>query len=214
MVRFQNYVMLFKMAARFPDIWALENILVPVSWQTKSENTPFWLVLSLSPTPYIIHWSRWQLFCLKTGPKLQQTAIFWLVTTWIGAQTTNSNRNIAGKKNLKSLPVAFFSQKFNIDFTVYAHKMVRFQNCVMLFKMAARFPDIWALENILVPVSWQTKSENTPFWLVLSLSPTPYIIHWSRWQLFCLETGPKLQQTAIFWLVTTWIGAQTTNLES
>ena len=44
------------------------------------------------------------------------------MTTWIGAQTTNPNRNIAGKKNLKSLPVAFFSQKFNIDFTVYAHK--------------------------------------------------------------------------------------------
>ena len=62
------------------------------------------------------------------------------MTTWIGAQTTNSNRNIAGKKNLKSLPVAFFSQKFNIDFIVYAHKMARFQNCVMLFKMAARFP--------------------------------------------------------------------------
>ena len=67
------------------------------------------------------------------------------MTTWIGAQTTNPNRNIAGKKNLKSLPVAFFSQKFNIDFTVYAHKMARFQNCVMLFKMAARFPNIWAL---------------------------------------------------------------------
>ena len=64
------------------------------------------------------------------------------MTTWIRAQTTNSNRNIAGKKNLKSLPVVFFSQKFNIDFTVYAHKMARFQNCVMLFKMAARFPNI------------------------------------------------------------------------
>ena len=69
------------------------------------------------------------------------------MTTWIGAQTTNLNRNIAGKKNLKSLPVAFFSQKFNIDFTVFAHKMARFQNCVMLFKMAARFPDIWALRE-------------------------------------------------------------------
>ena len=86
-----------------------------------------------------------------------------LVTTWIGAQPTNPNRNIAGKKNLKSLPVAFFSQKFNIDFTVYAHKMARFQNCVMLFKMAARFPNIWALGDILVPVSWQTKSKKTPF---------------------------------------------------
>ena len=85
------------------------------------------------------------------------------MTTWIGAQTTNPNRNIAGKKNLKSLPVAFFSQKFNIDFTVYAHKMARFQNCVMLFKMAARFPNIWALGDILVPVSWQTKSKKTPF---------------------------------------------------
>ena len=65
------------------------------------------------------------------------------MTTWIGAQSTNPNRNIAGKKNLKSLPVAFFSQKFNIDFTVFAHKMARFQNCVMLFKMAARFPNVW-----------------------------------------------------------------------
>ena len=34
--------------------------------------------------------------------------------------------------------MAFFSQKYNIDFTVYAHKMARFQNCVMLFKMTAR----------------------------------------------------------------------------
>ena len=85
------------------------------------------------------------------------------MTTWSEAQTTNSNRNIAGKKNLKSLPVAFFAQKFNIDFTVYAHKMARFQNCVMLFKMAARFPNIWALGDILVPVSWQTKSKKTPF---------------------------------------------------
>ena len=82
------------------------------------------------------------------------------MTTWIGAQTTNPNRNIAGKKNLKSLPVAFFSQKFNIDFTVYAHKMARFQNCVMLFKMAARFLNIWTLADILVP---QTKSKKTPF---------------------------------------------------
>ena len=130
------------------------------------------------------------------------------MTTWIGAQSTNPNRNIAGKKNPKSLPVAFFSpkslpvaffsQKFNIDFTVYAHKMARFQNCVMLFKMTARFPNIWALADILVPVSWQTKSKRPRFWLVLSLSPTPYIIHWSRWQLFCVETGPKLKQTAIF----------------
>ena len=85
------------------------------------------------------------------------------MTTWIGAQTTNPNRNIAGKQNLKSLPVAFFSQKFNIDFTVYAHKMVRFQNYVMLFKMAARFPNIWVLGDILAPVSWQTKSKKTPF---------------------------------------------------
>ena len=69
------------------------------------------------------------------------------MTTSTGAQTTNPNRNIAGKKNLKSLSVAFFSQKFNIDFTVFAHKMARFQNCVMLFKMAARFPTIWALSG-------------------------------------------------------------------
>ena len=85
------------------------------------------------------------------------------MTTCIGAQTTNPNRNIAGENNLKSLPVAFFSQKFNIDFTVYAHKMARFQNCVMLFKMAALFPDIWTLANILVPVSWQRKSRKIPF---------------------------------------------------
>ena len=79
------------------------------------------------------------------------------MTTCIGAQTTNPNRNIAGKKNLKSLPVAFFSQKFNIDFTVYAHKMARFQNCVMLFKIAARFPNIWALGDILIPVCMANK---------------------------------------------------------
>ena len=85
------------------------------------------------------------------------------MTTCIGAQATNSIRNIAGKKNLKSLPVAFFSKKINIDFTVFAHKMARFQNCVMFFKMAARFPNIWALGDILVPVSWQTKSKKTPF---------------------------------------------------
>ena len=41
--------------------------------------------------------------------------------------------------------------------------MAGFQNCVMLFKMAARCPDIWALENILVPVSRQTKYKKTPF---------------------------------------------------
>ena len=41
--------------------------------------------------------------------------------------------------------------------------MARFQNCVMLFKIAARFPDIWALEDILVPVSCRTKSKKTPF---------------------------------------------------
>ena len=99
----------------------------------------------------------------RNGPWIETNCRFLLVTTWTGAQTTNPNRNIAGKKNLKSLPVAFFSQKFNIDFTVYAHKMARFQNCVMLFKMAARFPNIWALGNILVTVSWQTKSKKTPF---------------------------------------------------
>ena len=59
---------------------------------------------------------------METGPKLKQTAIFLLVTTWIGAQTTNPNRNIAGKKNLKSLPVAFFSQKYNFHFTVEAQE--------------------------------------------------------------------------------------------
>ena len=85
------------------------------------------------------------------------------MTTCIGTQTTNLNRNIAGIKDLKSLPEAFFSQKFNIDFTVYAHKMARFQNFAMLFKMAARFPNIQALGDILVPVSWQTKSKKTQF---------------------------------------------------
>ena len=99
----------------------------------------------------------------RNGPWIETNCIFLLVNTYIGVQTTSPNRNIARKNNLKSLPVAFFSQKFNIDFSVYAHKMARFQNCVMLFKMAARFPDIWALEDILVPVSWQTKSKKTPF---------------------------------------------------
>ena len=41
--------------------------------------------------------------------------------------------------------------------------MASFQKCVMLFKMTARFPNIWALGDILVPVSWQTKSKKTPF---------------------------------------------------
>ena len=55
-----------------------------------------------------------------------------LVTTWIGAQTTNPNRNIAGKKNLKSGGI--FLSKIYIDFTVYAQKMARFHNCVMLLR--------------------------------------------------------------------------------
>ena len=41
--------------------------------------------------------------------------------------------------------------------------MARFRTCVMLFTMAARFPNIRALGNILLPVSWQTKSKKTPF---------------------------------------------------
>ena len=100
MARFQNYVMLFKMAARFPNIWALGNILVSVLWLVQSLSpTPYiihwsrWQLNKIqkdpvlarpdftvyaikSPTPYIIHWSRWQLFCVETGPKLKQTAIF------------------------------------------------------------------------------------------------------------------------------------------
>ena len=95
--------------------------------------------------------------------------------------------------------MAFFSQKFNIDFTVYAHKMARFQNCVMLFKMAARSARYLGPRGRFGTSIMENKNPKRPrFWLVLSLSPTPYIIHWSRWQLFCLETGPKLQQTAIF----------------
>ena len=121
------------------------------------------------------------------------------MTTWIGAQTTNPNRNIAGKKNLKSLPVAFFSQKFNIDFTLYAHKMASFQNCVMLFKMTARFPNsLGPSETFWYQYHGKQNPKRPRFWLVLSLSPTPYIIHWSRWQLFWVEMGPKLKQTAIF----------------
>ena len=65
----------------------------------------------------------------ENGPKIETNCHFLIVTTWIWAQTTNLNRIIAGKKTLKSLPVAFFSQKCNIDFTVSAHKMARFQNC-------------------------------------------------------------------------------------
>ena len=41
--------------------------------------------------------------------------------------------------------------------------MARFQNCVMLFKMTARFPNVKTLGDILVPVSWQPKSKMTPF---------------------------------------------------
>ena len=57
----------------------------------------------------------------------------------------------------------FSLKRLTFIFAVYAHKTGRFQNCVMLFKMAARFPIIWALGDILVPVSWQTKSKKTPF---------------------------------------------------
>ena len=85
------------------------------------------------------------------------------MTTWIWAQTTNPNRDIAGKKNLKSLPVAFFSQKFNIDFTVYAHKIASFSKLCDVIQDGHRFLNIWALGDILVPVSWQTKSKKTPF---------------------------------------------------
>ena len=101
--------------------------------------------------------------------------------------------------NLKSLPVAFFSQKFNIDFTVYAHKMARFQNCAMLFKITARFPKYLGPRGHFGTSIMANKIQKDPvFGSFLSLSPTPYIIHWSRWQLFCVETGPKLKQTAIF----------------
>ena len=41
--------------------------------------------------------------------------------------------------------------------------MAHFQHCVMLLKTAARFPNIWALGDILVTVSWQTRSKKTPF---------------------------------------------------
>ena len=76
--------------------------------------------------------------------------------------------------------------------------MARFQNCVMLFKMAARFPDIWAARGHFGTSIMANKIQKDPvFGSSLSLSPTPYIIHWSRWQLFCMETGPKLKQTAI-----------------
>ena len=84
--------------------------------------------------------------------------------TWIGAQTTNLNRNIAGKKESKVTSGGICSLKnLTLIFTVYAHKVALFQNGVMLFKIAARFPNIWALGDILVPVSWQTKSKKTPF---------------------------------------------------
>ena len=77
--------------------------------------------------------------------------------------------------------------------------MARFQNCVMLYKMAARFPNNWALGDILVPVSWQTKSKKTPF---LARPEPIFNTAYNSLELdssvFCLETGPKLQQTAIF----------------
>ena len=67
-------------------------------------------------------------------------------------------------KNLKSLPVAFFSQTFNIDFTVYAHKMARFQNCVMLFKITACFPNIWSINGTFwYQYHGKQKSKKTPF---------------------------------------------------
>ena len=41
--------------------------------------------------------------------------------------------------------------------------MARFQNSVMLFKITARFQNILALRDILVPVLWQTKFKKAPF---------------------------------------------------
>ena len=41
MAHIKNYVMLFKITARFPDIYALGDILIPVSYQTRSKMTPF-----------------------------------------------------------------------------------------------------------------------------------------------------------------------------
>ena len=72
--------------------------------------------------------------------------------------------------------------------------MARFQNCMMLLKMAARFPNIWALGDILVPVSWQTKFKKTPFLARPEPISNTDIIHC---RYFCVETGPK-KQTAIF----------------
>ena len=138
----------------------------------------------------------------RNGPYIETNCHILLVTTWIGAQTTNPNRNIAGKKNLKSLPVAFFSQKFNIDFTVFAHKMARFQNCDVI-QDSRPFSKYLGTRGHFGTSIMANKIQKFPVfgWIGASepsLSPTPYIIHWSRWQLFCVETGPILKQTAIF----------------
>ena len=134
--------MLFKVTAHFSNIWALGDILVAVSWQTKSKKTPF--LARPEPISNTVYNTLEQkaTFLPRNGPK---------------------NRNIAGIQNLKSLPLAIFFQKINIDFTVYEHKIPRFQNCVMLFKVTTHFSNIWALGDILVAVSWQTKSKKTPF---------------------------------------------------
>ena len=76
--------------------------------------------------------------------------------------------------------------------------MARFQNCVMLFKMAARSPDIWALGDILVPVSWQTNSKKTPFLAhTEAISNTVYNTLEKKRSILP-GNGLKLKQTATF----------------
>ena len=49
------------------------------------------------------------------------------------------------------------------NFTVYAHKIASFSKLCDVNQDGHGFLNTLALRDILVPVSWQTKSKKTPF---------------------------------------------------
>ena len=102
MARFQNCVMLIKMAGRYPDIMGQGDIKVPGSRRTKSKETPFLdRPEPISNTVYNTL-EYMAIIVPESGAYIETNCYFLLVTTCIGVQTTNPNRNIAGRTESKS----------------------------------------------------------------------------------------------------------------
>ena len=100
--------MLFKMASIFPSVQTIADILTSKFWQTKSKKVPF----SGRPEPisnavYNTLAKRGIRMCVN-GPETETNCLYLLLTSRIGSQSTNLNRNVAGISNSKSLPVSFF----------------------------------------------------------------------------------------------------------